>query len=126
MSCPFAWPTHLALVALVCTFYAAIRGLLNAAHMTFVDGVFCCTHGALGAHNVTTIALADLSKFEGQRPSDYSDVAHVVAHVNGDIQRLPIEVADAAPIRGYELAVAVAVALNDMLVAARHATRDHR
>ena len=124
---PYAWPVYVAPVALLGGAYASVRALRNETRISFERGVFRCSSGALGLRESTSIDVVELVRFEGRPPAHAKDVAHVVAYASGPPQRLPIPVADAAPLGGgANLACAVAAALDEMLDRARRERPTYR
>lgn len=116
---------YLAALGILLTGLAAVRGLNNRTDVAFRDGIFHCEQRWPREH--CSIAMNDVDRFEGFGPAHYKDVAHVIVRLtNGTSVRLPIIVAEAAPLAGPALAHAVADALDTMLDEARRRTRGYR
>jgi hypothetical protein len=116
---------YVAALGILLTGYAAVRGLNNRTDVAFRDGIFHCEQR--WPRERYSIAMSDVDRFEGFGPAHYKDVAHVIVRLtNGRSERLPIIVAEAAPIAGYALARAVADALDTMLDEARRRTGGYR
>lgn len=82
--------------------------------------MFQCSPGALGLRDSASFPIADIARFEARPPSSHRDAPHLVAYVGGRPHRLPISVAE------DDLALAISVALNDMLERARRTRSAYR
>jgi hypothetical protein len=123
---PFSATVYVVPAILAVVVYLAIRALLSVARVSFRDGVFRCSSGALGLRPEVQLSLGDLAGFAAQGPRDHKDVPHVVAIGASGPLRLPLSVADASPTESAWLAPAVAAALNEMLDRARRARPGYR
>ena len=122
---PHSAMVYVAVLGILLTVYAAVRGLNNRTDVAFRGGIFHCEQH--WPRERRSFAMSDVVGFEGLGPAHYKDVAHVIVRfTNGTCERLPIIIAEAAPIAGDALARAVAEALDSMLDNARRRTLGYR